>query len=261
MFVEIIILVIIIFLYVHIHFHLSPNNELDIIEFNNELSKKELEKVCSLKQPTKFLFNNTYDTNQIIENTNEPVNVRQINSKVYVSVSLKGTMILMESDNTYYSDNNHSLIDNYIDTQEQLFLKPSMSIIEDNDIIIGEKDTQFPIRKMFHYRNYFYLTSGKVKITLYAPNNKFKPENISDDTVMLEYTLTLDKNRSYKSKSIEMEAGDYLFVPPYWYVQIDFFELSFIMTHKYQTIMSTLSFAPEYIKHYFKRNNNVVDIK
>ena len=261
MFIEIIILVIIIFLYVHIHFHLSPNNELDIIEFNNELSKKELEKVCSLKQPTKFLFTNTHDAKQIIEHTNETVNVRQINSNIYISVSLKGAMILMENDKTYYSDNNYSLIDNHMDSQEQLFLTPSMCIIEDNDIIIGDKNTQFPIRKMYHYRNYFYLTSGKVKITLYAPNNKFKDENINEDSVMLEYTMKIEKNKKYKSKAIEMVAGDYLFVPPYWYVQIDFIELSFIMTHKYQTIMSTLSFAPEYIKHYFKRENNVVEVK
>ena len=192
---------------------------------------------------------------------NESVNVRQISGKSYVSLNLKGATILMENDKTYYSDNNTSLVDFYSDKQEDMFLKPAMSLIDDDDIIIGARDSQYPVRKMYHYRNYFYLASGNVKITLYAPNNNFKSENVTEDHVMLEYTVTPEKNKNYKSKSIEMKSGEYLFVPSYWYVQIEFLETSYIMTHKYQTIMSTVSFMPEYIKHYFKRENRVVKVK
>ena len=260
MITEIIILLIIIFFYVHIHFHLNTNNELDIIKFDKELNKKELEKICSLKQPTKFLYNNSHNVENIITNVNEPVNVRQMKSKTYVSLTLKSATVLMENDKSYYSDNNTTLVDFYNDPNEELFLKPSMSVIDDDDIIIGTKDTQHPVRKMYHYRNYFYLAIGNIKITLYSPNNNFKSENVSEDHVMLEYIVTPEKNKNYKSKSINMKAGDYLFVPPCWHVQIEFLETSFIMTHKYQSIMSTISFMPEYIKHYFKRDNQVVTI-
>lgn len=257
---EIIILIIIIFFYVHIHFHLNTNNELDIIKFDKELSKTELENVCSLKQPTKFLYKNSHNVENLISNLNERVNVRQMKNKTYVSLDLKSATVLMDNDKSYYSDNNKSLSDFYKDDIEDLFLKPSMSIIDDDDIIIGSKDTQYPVRKMYHYRNYFYLASGNINVTLYAPNNIFKSENVNEDHVMLEYTVTPEKNKNYKTKSIEMKAGEYLFVPSYWYVQIEFLETSFIMTHKYQTIMSTLSFIPEYIKHYFKRENQIVKI-
>tara|TARA_Y100000741_G_C18193399_1_gene534498 strand:- start:545 stop:1099 length:555 start_codon:yes stop_codon:yes gene_type:complete len=182
-------------------------------------------------------------------------------SNSYVSLQLNGATVLMENDKSYYSDNNTVLSDFFTDKYEDTFLRPTMSIIDDNDIIIGTKDTQYPVRKMYHYRNYFYLASGNVKITLYAPNNNFKSENVNEDHVMLEYTVTPEKNKNYKTKSIEMNAGEYLFVPSYWYVQIEFLETSYIMTHKYQTIMSTVSFMPEYIKHYFKRENRVVKVK
>jgi len=258
---EIVILLILIFFYVHIHFHLNTNNDLDIIKFDNELNKQELEKVCSLKQPTRFIYKNSHDAEKLINSVNETVNVRQMKSKSYVSLHLKGATVLMENDKTYYSDNNTSLVDFYTDKHEESFLAPSMSIIDDCDIIIGTKDTQFPVRKMYHYRNYFYLASGNIKITLYAPNNIFNSENVSEDLVMLEYTVTPEKNKNYKSKSIEMKAGEYLFVPSYWYVKIEFLEMSYIMTHKYQSIMSTLSFMPEYIKHYFKRENQIVKVE
>ena len=166
----------------------------------------------------------------------------------------------MKNDKSYYSDNNVSLTDYHSDNTETAFLKPSMTIFQDDDIIIGEKNTQYPIKKMYHYRNFFFIASGKVKITLYAPNNIIKNEHITKDSVMMEYTLTLEKNRNYKSKTIELNGGSYLFVPAHWYVQIEFLELSYIMTHKYQTLMSALSMAPEYIKHYFKRENQVVKV-
>ena len=261
MITELVFLIIIIFFYVHIHFHLNTNSELDIIKFDKELNKQELEKVCSLKQPTRFLYKNAHDVEKLIDSVNETVNVRQMKSKSYVSVNLKGATVLMDNDKTYYSDNNATLVDYFTDDHEASLLKPSMSILEDDDIIIGAKDTQYPIRKMYHYRNYFYLAAGNIKITLYAPNNNFKSENVTEDHVMLEYTVTLEKNKNYKSKSTEMKAGDYLFVPPYWYVQIEFLETSYVMTHKYQSIMSAVSFAPTYIKHYFERENQVVKVK
>ena len=257
---EIIFLVIIVFFYVHIHFHLNTNNELDIIKFDKELNKQELEKVCSLKQPTKFLYKNSHDVKKMKNSVNENVNVRQNKSISYVLLNLKSATVLMENDKTYYSDNNSTLVDFYTDKDEESFLKPAMSVIDDHDIIIGTEETQYPVRKMYHYRNYFYLASGNIKITLYAPNNIFKSENVNEDYVMLEYTINLEKDKNYKSKSILMKAGDYLFVPSYWYVQIEFLEMSFIMSHKYQTIMSTMSFIPEYIKHYFKRDNQIVKI-
>ena len=67
MFTEMIFLIIIIFFYVHIHFHLNTNSELDIIKFDKELNKQELEKVCSLKQPTRFLYKNAHDVKKLID--------------------------------------------------------------------------------------------------------------------------------------------------------------------------------------------------
>ena len=43
-----------------------------------------------------------------------------------------------------------------------------MTLLQNNDIIIGEKNTQYPIKKMYHYRNYYFIAYGKVKITLYS---------------------------------------------------------------------------------------------
>ena len=260
MFYEFILLVIVIFFYVHINFHLNTNNELDVIKINKRIKKKELDDITALKQPTVFYFNNRINIEKLIKTSNETALVRQINKKNYVSVPFKSALVLMKNDKSYYSDNNVSLTDYHSDNTETAFLKPSMTIFQDDDIIIGEKNTQYPIKKMYHYRNFFFIASGKVKITLYAPNNIIKNEHITKDSVMMEYTLTLEKNRNYKSKTIELNGGSYLFVPAHWYVQIEFLELSYIMTHKYQTLMSALSMAPEYIKHYFKRENQVVKV-
>ena len=260
MFYEFFLLLIVIFFYVHINFHLNSNNELDVIKINKKINKKELDEITTLKQPCIFSYNNKHNIQKLITTANETANVRQINKKTYISVPFKSALILMKNDKTYYSDNNVSLADYYTDENEQLLLKPSMSIFQEDDVIIGEKNTQYPIKKMYHYRNFFFIASGKVKITLYAPNNKIERENAHDDPVMLEYTITLEKNRNYKSKTIELSGGDYLFVPSQWYIHFEFLELSYIMSHKYQTFMSFLSMAPEYIKHYFKRENQIVKV-
>ena len=128
MFYEFFLLLIVIFFYVHINFHLNSNNELDVIKINKKINKKELDEITTLKQPCIFSYNNKHNIQKLITTANETANVRQINKKTYISVPFKSALILMKNDKTYYSDNNVSLADYYTDENEQLLLKPSMSI-------------------------------------------------------------------------------------------------------------------------------------
>ena len=77
---EIILLLIIIFFYVHIHFHLNTNNELDIIKFDKELRKTELEKI-------RQVFSELVYQGLIDEGAEILVNKRITNTLLYDPVS------------------------------------------------------------------------------------------------------------------------------------------------------------------------------
>ena len=55
---------IILFFYLHVYFHLKVNNDLEILELENELTKDKLSNICDLRQPLLFY----YDSPEILKN-------------------------------------------------------------------------------------------------------------------------------------------------------------------------------------------------
>ena len=99
------------------------------------------------------------------------------------------------------------------------------------DFLTGSIKSKTPLRYNLNYRNYFYVTSGKVQIKLIPPhssrylygvkdydNFEFRsPVNVWN--VQDDYEQDFDK---LKVLDITLKEGEILYIPAYWWYSIHF---------------------------------------
>jgi len=274
---------IVLFIYIHINFHLKRSDDLEVYEIE-EPTKDKLEEICDLKQPILFDFID----NKIIEGTNikyiqnnySAFDIKIRNSKssnykseLYVPLPLSSSIKLFNEDNegTYFTDNNSDFLQEtgvYKNFQyNDAFLRPDMVLNFNYDIMFGSNNATTPFRYNLNYRNYFYLTSGSVKIKL-APPKSSKYLHTIYDYDNFEFRSPVnpwnpDSKYIYdfnKIKCLEIvlnTTDKILQIPPYWWYSIQFSKDACISCFKYNTYMNNLSI----LNHYFLNALQLQNVK
>jgi hypothetical protein len=272
-----IIFIIILFLYVHIIAQYKKSEDLEIYEMDYK-TNQILQETCDLKQP--ILFQLSID---------EPVTMDYLSDKkndvrVYTH-SKPGSYVLLPFDQfhnlitttsipDYYTEKNQDFIDesSLYDYFRELdpFLKPYYTCQITYDILTGGRLTTTPLRYHINYRQYLYVTSGKihVKMTPYksrkylheindyenydfrSPVNPFDPQ--------AEYMHDMDK---LKFLEFDVHSGYILYIPPYWWYSIQYASDSFdkketvIMSVIYNSAMNILANSPTIARYYIQLQN------
>ena len=271
-FIAIFIFCVCLFLYLHIQYHLKTSNDLEVYTIERP-SKEKLEEICDIRQPVIFDFNNT----RLLESCNLgslddnygafDIQVRDItnkddNSELYLPFLLKETINIFREDKNkkYISEHNEDFlketgaVKNY--SYNDAFLRPPLVSKCIYDFMSGSIGSKTPLRYDLNYRNYYYVTSGKVNIKLIPPhsskylypvkdydNFEFRsPINVWD--VQQEYKADFDK---VKVLDITLNKGEIIYIPAYWWYSIEYEKLSSICTFKYRTFMNVLAISPELI--------------
>ncbi len=271
-FIAIFIFFICLFLYLHIQYHLKTSNDLEVYTIERP-SKEKLEEICDIRQPVIFDFNNT----RLLESCNLgslddnygafDIQVRDItnkddNSELYLPFLLKETINIFREDKNkkYISEHNEDFlketgaVKNY--SYNDAFLRPPLVSKCIYDFMSGSIGSKTPLRYDLNYRNYYYVTSGKVNIKLIPPhsskylypvkdydNFEFRsPINVWD--VQQEYKADFDK---VKVLDITLNKGEIMYIPAYWWYSIEYEKLSSICTFKYRTFMNVLAISPELV--------------
>ena len=290
---EIGLFIIVLFLYLHIYYHLKVSNDLEVYSIQQP-SKDKLEEVCNLRQPLCFDMDNkeileTCNLSYIDENYNPfDIKVRDTLSNdtdnLYLPISLKEAVELFKKDEAgkYVSENNKDFLEETAMIKRfrynDLFLRPPLVSNCKYDIMTGSKNAFTTLRYSLNYRNFFYITSGKVKVVLIPPkNSKYLYEYKDYDNfefrspinpwdVQDEYKKDFDK---IKSLEMTLEKGNILFIPPYWWYSIQYQEISSIACFYYRTYMNTIAISPEIcmnllqqtnVKHEFLEKYNKINI-
>ena len=283
-----IIFIIVLFLYLHVSFQLKLNNDLEILEIN-EPTKGQLEEICDLRQPVLFNFSNnkiidTFNFKKILQEYYAfDIKIRNKNdnedSELYLPLSLKEGKILLENDKKkiYISENNKDFLEETslikVYNNNDLFLRPSFVSNCMYDLLLGYPETYTPFKYDIYYRNYILVTEGKVIIRLTPPKNK-KYLNLNKNYEQLEFKSELDiwnvqkkylnNYEKIKCLDIELEQGQILYIPAYWFYSIKYIEQSMICNFKYSTFMNICAILPDYIMNIFQNNNTkrkIADIK
>ena len=244
-YLDVLIFVIVLFIYLHIYYHFNTSNDMEIYTMD-ELIKERLEEICNTKQPLKFKYNdqelNKCNLKVLTTNTNPEfeLNIRDI------STNLEDTQyILPFKINDALNVNALSAYENTSD-----FLKPPMTISTKYDFYSGSKDSNTPLRYNIHYRNFYYVSSGKIILKLIPPkdthflnqnkdydlfefNSNINPWNVSSQHI--------DKFKNVNHMDIELVKGDMIYIPAYWWYSIKYIEISSICVFQYKTVMNVMT--------------------
>ena len=184
------------------------------------------------------------------------LNVKKSKDTNYLPLKLENVFELFEKDvsNNYISEynmdflNQTSLIKHFKNSN---VLKPNLMSNSLFDCILGKKNYGTELRHNLFYRNFFYVSSGKVRVKMFSPNNAHK---ISDGT-QVEFCDFIHDETPYDDKEKNMESlnqvekvldtGDIIFIPPYWFYSMKFMGTPSVCSMSYQTLMNTLAILPE----------------
>tara|TARA_B100000035_G_scaffold315028_1_gene333535 strand:- start:2441 stop:3388 length:948 start_codon:yes stop_codon:yes gene_type:complete len=284
-FIGLFIFCLVLFLYLHINYHLKTSNDLEVYTIERP-SKDKLEEICDLRQPVIFEFNNerllqSCTLRNLDDNYGAfDVNLRDItnyddNSELYLPFLLKEAINIFREDKNkkFISENNSDFlketgaVKNF--SYNDSFLRPPLVSKCIYDFMSGSIGSKTPLRYNLNYRNYYYVTHGKVNIKLISPQNSryLYPNKDYDNfefrspvnvwNIQEEYKPEFDK---IKVLDITLNKGEIISIPAYWWYSINYEKLSSICVFKYRTFMNVLAISPELVLTMLQGQNIKRDI-
>ena len=284
-FIAIFIFCLVLFLYLHIQYHLKTSDDLEVYTIERP-SKETLEEICNIRQPVIFEFHN----DRLLESCNLAslddnygafdIQVRDVtnkddNTELYLPFLLKEAINIFSQDKSekYISEKNQDFlketgaVKNY--TYNDAFLRPPLVSKCIYDFMTGSIGSKTPLRYDLNYRNFYYVTSGKINIKLIPPHNskylypvkdydnfEFRsPVNVWD--VQTEYKADFDK---VKVLDVSLSKGEIIYIPAYWWFSIEYEKISSVCAFKYRTFMNYLAISPEIVLSMLQGQNIKRDI-
>ena len=284
-FIGLFIFCLVLFLYLHINYHLKTSNDLEVYTIERP-SKDKLEEICDIRQPVIFEFNNerlleSCTLRNLDDNYGAvDVNLRDVtnndyNSELYLPFLLKEVINIFREDKNekFISENNSDFlketgaIKNF--SYNDSFLRPPLVSKCIYDFMSGSVGSKTPLRYNLNYRNYYYVTHGKVNIKLISPQNSryLYPNKDYDNfefrspvnvwNIQEEYKPDFDK---VKVLDITLNKGEIISIPAYWWYSIQYEKLSSVCVFKYRTFMNVLAISPELVLTMLQGQNIKRDI-
>jgi hypothetical protein len=285
-FIVVFIFCIVLFLYLHVFYHLKVSNDLEVYTIERP-SKEKLEELCDLRQPVVFEFENerlrescnlsvlddTYGAFDIkIRNITD---IEDDSKEMYLPFLFGEAVKLFQNDDkkVYMTEQNRDFLNEtgVIKTfkYNDYFLRPPMVSKCIYDLWSGSVGLRTPLRYNINYRNYIYLTTGKIKLKLIPPHSS-KYLEIQKDYEHFEYRSPVNPwevQERYKADfdkvkvlDIDMSTGQMCYIPAYWLYSIEYEELSCICNFQYRTYMNTLAILPEMLMTVLQKQNIKMDI-
>jgi hypothetical protein len=263
------IFVIVLFLYLHIFFHIKTSNDLEVYECETS-DKDKLEEICGIRQPVIFNYyddtiQNDCDMKELIEKYSSfDFKIRNVKrdisdeEELYIPLKLSDLQNVLQGDKEgkYITERNADFLEETgLDKQfkyNDSLIKPYMSVSREYDLMTGSARATTPFRYNLHYRSYFNVMSGTIKIKMAPPkyskfmhevkdydNYEFRSE-INPWAASEEHKSDLDK---IKCLEIDLTVGQLVYIPPYWWYSIEYSDNSVVACYKYHTYMSLLSIS------------------
>ena len=284
-FIGIFIFCFVLFLYLHINYHLKTSDDLEVYTIERP-SKERLEEICNIRQPVIFDFNN----DSILESCNLAslddlygafdINMRDMsnkdeNTEMYLPFLLKEALNIFKEDSNqkFISEKNQDFlketgaIKNY--SYNDGFLRPPLVSKCTYDIMTGSVGSKTPLRYNLNYRNFYYVTTGKINIKLIPPHSSKYLYSIKDYdnfefispinvwNIQNEYKADFNK---VKVLDVTLNKGEIIHIPAFWWYSIEYEKLSSICSFQYRTFMNVLAISPHLVLAMLQGQNIKRDI-
>jgi hypothetical protein len=283
--IHIFIFLIIAFLYIHVSNQYKRSEDLEIYEMDY-INNNHLQEVCDIKQPVLFeykSFNEEFFANieceKLLEKGSFDIKVKEnddywkdTDTVDYIVLPFQSSQSLMTTDThaKYFTENNESFIEDSglfsMFQTNNAFLKPSFTNITKYDIQTGSQNCVTPLRYHTDYRRFLCVGSGKISVKMtpwrstkylypnedydnyefFSPINVWKPQK--------KYFNEMDK---VKFLEFDVNAGNVLYIPPYWWYSIKYSDQSenIVAGFTYISVMNCLANLPNWVKYYAQQSN------
>ena len=286
------IFVVVVFCYIHITSQWKTSDDLEIYEADYE-SAAQLQEICAVKQPVVFKFQidtpadaffEMFQSEKFEKYDNIDVRIkdrqdyakdtsRQDCSIDFVPLSLRSARRLMTTDTTakYFSENNQTFLEesglDRISHSLDARLKPPLSAYTKYDILLGSPLVKTPLRYRLESHNFLAVARGKISVKLCPPKySKIIPVNMDYENYEFWSPLNPGSNSPLKDKEllqkikfldVEVNTGDILFIPPYWWYSIGFSgdPETTVAGFTYDVVMNIASQAKHWGLYYLQQNN------
>ena len=263
----------VLFFYLHIFFHLKTSNDLEVYTIERP-SKEKLEEICDLRQPVTFQFQNDELCNVFsLETMNKNYNAFDVKirdnldkgedkGELYLPLIFGEVYEIMKNENVtkYFSESNTEFLTEtgMLRTfrHNDLFLRPPLVSKCMYDLWIGSKGCVTPLRYNLNYRNYIYVTEGKISIQLIPPSagkylrGEKDYDNFEFRSPMNPWEIQDEFKKDFnKAKGLEihLNKNDIAFIPAYWWFSVRYNEISTLCVFQYRTYMNTCAILPHII--------------
>ena len=273
--INLLIFFITLFFYIHIYNQIKTSNYLEVYEIET-VSKDKFEELCNLKQP--LLINNinllNFDISYIQENYGSfdiKILSKESNNN-FLPMKFNTAIELFDKDisGNYISENNKEFLEETSLKKEfsinDLFLRPIGTSSIEYDLLFGSINSYTLLSYNLTCRNYYYVLSGSIEVTLCPPKD-YKYLYIHKDYENFKFSSAIDilePQEEYKSEfekvkflRIVLKPNRLLQIPAYWFFSIKILETNTLVSNfKYSTYMNSIAMLPElFIK--FLQNNNI----
>lgn len=249
--------VVILFSYIHITAQWKTSNDLEIYEADFE-SPANLQEICAVKQPVLFKFQKNpvavefferfqsakfekYDNIDIRIKDRKDYDHKDLDQKDqavdHVPLSFRSARRLMTTDTTakYFSEKNAFFLEesgiNRLSQSLDALLKPPLTAYTKYDILLGSPLVTTPLRYRLESHNFIAVARGKIRVKLCPPKySKIIP--LHKDYENYEFwspfnpnsknTKTEELSQKLKFLDVDVNSGDILYLPPYWWYSVSF---------------------------------------
>ena len=247
-------------LYIHIYYHLKVSDEENIFEIDYT-DKVNLEEVCNLRQPFTMEIENTLNmkSEQLKSRLNIVHQKRQKEEKDTSENDDADKSDKKEENNEIvtkiYSEHNKELLsDETIQTSIKSFEKtiiPEFTIQNVYDILVSDENFSTPFVSNFNHRNYLYFSEGNATIQFVSHKHNDKLEHHIDYELLQKVSTDVPSRvKGVTIKSINVKAGEFVYIPPRWWYSINFKSRSLVVKFQYKTVMNIIAHTPMYIYSY-----------
>jgi mannose-6-phosphate isomerase-like protein (cupin superfamily) len=273
------------FVYLHITDQYKTSEDLEIYEMDF-IDVDTLQEVCNVRQPVLFEFRNTYprifeevNTDTIFtKNEKTPlISVKDVNDYwktdtvdiVPLGFGNFRMLAITDSKSHYYSDNNYTFVEEtFIKKEAQNlddFFKPDYIVSTTYDILMGSSGCPMPLQYHNHYRRFFVVLSGNIRVKMTPWKNR-KHLHTVYDYEKYEFRSKINvwspqqkyRNDMEQTKFLEFDVkeGHVLYVPPYWWYSFEFPDANpLLLSVTYDSAMSRLSNSWDLTKYFFQQQN------
>jgi mannose-6-phosphate isomerase-like protein (cupin superfamily) len=278
-----IIFICVLFIYIHINHQFKRSEDLEIYEMDYN-TNAQLQDICDVKQPVLFQFEpivpsvfenidlptlskqygeeimNVKDTNDYAKSTGE-LSVQSIPIKC----SNVNKVFLNDASSHYYTENN----DWFLEETEIVskirpvdeYLKPRFTVQTKYDYISGSNNTCTPLRYHLNYREYYIVTSGKirVKMTPWKNSKYLHPikdyDNYEFRSTFNTWVAPTPEMEKVRFLEFTVEKGNVLYIPSYWWYSIQFTDNTSLYAITYNSIMNIVAYTPQWILYFLQQQN------